>query len=80
MSMSDDSIQHVLVPKHTKLSDAEKKALLEKYNITVRELPKIPQTDSALAGMDVKQGDVVKISRDSPTAGKATFYRGVSGE
>ena len=32
---------HKLVPKHTKLSEAETKKLLEAYQITIKELPKI---------------------------------------
>jgi len=71
---------HILVPVHEKISDEEKKALFEKFNITERELPRILQTDAALAGMDVKLGDVIKITRNSPTAGVSIYYRGVSNE
>lgn len=68
---------HVLVPKHTKLSQKDKNALFKKYNITLNQLPKILSSDPAIAGMDVKEGDVIKIKRASPTAETATFYRGV---
>ncbi|MFW5865947.1 MAG: DNA-directed RNA polymerase subunit H [Nanoarchaeota archaeon] len=78
--MAEEPTRHILVPKHTKLSEEEKNALFEKYDITARELPKIPQSDPALAGMTVKQGDVIRITRKSLTAGKTTFYRGVSSE
>ncbi|MBW2997252.1 DNA-directed RNA polymerase subunit H [Candidatus Woesearchaeota archaeon] len=72
--------QHVLIPKHKKLSEKEKKDLLETYHITINELPAILKSDPALAGTDVDVGDIVKIERDSPTAGKTVFYRGVAGE
>ena len=72
--------KHSLIPKHKKLSDKEKKALLDSYNITVNELPVISKSDPALVDMDLEIGDVLKIERDSPTAGKTIFYRGVSGE
>ncbi|MFP4119214.1 MAG: DNA-directed RNA polymerase subunit H, partial [Candidatus Woesearchaeota archaeon] len=78
--MADEPTRHVLVPKHEKISDTEKKKLMERYNITVKELPKIPKSDPALVGMDVQQGDVIKIIRNSPTAGETIFYRGVSSE
>ena len=67
----------MLIPKHAKLSEKEKAELLEKYNITLKELPKILKDDPAIAHLDVKNGDVVKITRRSPTAGEAIFYRGV---
>lgn len=79
--MTEDSKHnHILVPVHEKISDEEKTALFEKFNITERELPRILQTDAALAGLDVKLGDVIKITRKSPTAGVSIYYRGVSNE
>lgn len=69
--------KHVLIPKHTKISEKEKKELFERYNITLKELPKIKKSDPAIASLNAKAGDVIKIERDSPTAGKAVFYRGV---
>ena len=68
---------HYLVPKQTKLTDTEAKKFLEKYNITVKELPKILVTDPALDNLDVQPGDIIKIDRNSETAGKTTYYRGV---
>ena len=72
--------QHILIPKHKKLSEKEKNSLLEKYQITFNELPAIMKNDPALRGMDVNIGDVIMIERDSPTAGKTVFYRGVVNE
>jgi len=69
---------HILVPVHTALNTKEKEELLEKYNCTVQELPKILVSDPALAGLKVKPGDVVKIERKSVSAGKSNFYRGVA--
>ncbi|MGM5481233.1 MAG: DNA-directed RNA polymerase subunit H [Nanobdellota archaeon] len=78
--MADEPKRHILIPKHEKISDDEKKRLFDRYNISVKELPKIPKSDPALIGMDVKEGDVIRILRDSPTAGESIFYRGVSSE
>lgn len=66
---------HNLVPKHVKLSDNEVKKLLEKYNITVKELPKILKEDPAIGELNTKPGEVIKIIRKSRTAGEATYYR-----
>lgn len=68
---------HILVPKHKKLSDKEKNKLLETYNINFKELPAIFKSDPAIGDLEVEEGDVVAIERDSPTVGRTTFYRGV---
>lgn len=79
MSASDVT-KHILVPKHTKLSQKEKENLFERYNISEAELPKINKKDSAIAHLKVKSGDVIMIERQSLTAGKTLFYRVVIGE
>jgi len=67
--------EHNLVPQHTIVSEKEKEKLLEKYNISPSNLPRILKDDSALSNLKVKDGDIIKIERDSPTAGKVEFYR-----
>ena len=66
---------HVLVPKHTKLSEKDKEEVLAKFNSTIDDFPGIGKYDAALHGLNVKQGDMVKIVRKSPTAGTTVFYR-----
>ena len=70
--------KHILTPKHSKLGEREKAQLLEKYHVTSKELPKILKTDAAIKDLDAKLGDIVKITRKSPTAGESMFYRVVS--
>ena len=53
---------HILQPKHTKLKPEEVKKLLEKYNITVSQLPYIKIDDSAIP-QGCAKGDVIKIER-----------------
>lgn len=77
MASNKEPLTHVLIPKHTKLSDKEKEDLFKTYNITIRELPKIFKDDPAIAHLDVKENDIIKIERQSSTAGTAVFYRGV---
>jgi len=69
---------HILVPEHKKLSKEEKKELLDRYNITTKELPKIIKGDAALEHLSADAGDVIRIERKSPTAGKTTYYRVVT--
>jgi len=70
-----DTRKHMLVPEHSKLNKKEIQELLEKYNISLNGLPKILLTDPAIEKLNLKVGDVIKITRDSPTAGKFTYYR-----
>ncbi|MFA6089073.1 MAG: DNA-directed RNA polymerase subunit H [Candidatus Woesearchaeota archaeon] len=69
------TINHVLVPKHTMLSDKEKETVLKQHEIVVGQLPKILTSDPAIAEMNPKIGDIVKIERPSYTMGKTVVYR-----
>jgi len=73
----NEKLLHRLIPEHIKLSEKEKEALLAKYHVTLRELPKISDKDPAINHLDVQEGDIIKIIRKSPTAGESVFYRGV---
>lgn len=75
-----DVSKHMLVPVHKKLTQKEKKELLEKEGLHFTNLPKISITDPAISSMKVKEGDVIKIERNSPTAGYSVYYRGVTSE
>ena len=74
-SEKTDIKNHVLVPKHEKCSESEKKQLLQQYKADIKDLPKINIQDAALYNIDVKPGDIIKITRRSPTAGESIFYR-----
>ncbi|MBI2112156.1 DNA-directed RNA polymerase subunit H [Candidatus Woesearchaeota archaeon] len=78
--MSSEANKHILVPKHSKLSDKEKEAVLDSYKITFKELPKILPTDQAVIKLNAKPGDVIKIERASRTAGHTIYYRAVAEE
>ncbi|MBW2989919.1 DNA-directed RNA polymerase subunit H [Candidatus Woesearchaeota archaeon] len=75
---SIDPTTHILVPEHSKLNEKEKGALLKKYSITLKELPRIMKNDPAIATLGAKEGDIIKITRKSPTAGESIFYRCIS--
>ncbi len=66
---------HILVPKHEILSDEEVKEILKILGISKEQLPKIKSTDPIIKEIGAKPGDVIKITRESLTAGKSVFYR-----
>jgi DNA-directed RNA polymerase subunit H (RpoH/RPB5) len=72
-----DVTRHRLVPKHSKVTDKEIKAVFEKHSLELENLPKIKRDDAGIVHLDVKEGDVIKIERASPTAGTTIFYRRV---
>jgi len=75
--MSFNVTIHQLVCTHSKVADAEKESLLTKYDINQHDLPKIAEQDPAIKHLGVKAGDIIKIVRESKTAGKSAYYREV---
>ncbi|MFB6292089.1 MAG: DNA-directed RNA polymerase subunit H [Candidatus Nanohaloarchaea archaeon] len=73
--MAMDVTDHEAVPQHRKMDEEEVEELLERYDASKEDLPKIERTDAALKQMDVEVGDVIEITRSSPTAGETTYYR-----
>lgn len=70
-------IKHFLVPVHYLLSKEQAAELLRKYNLVLDQLPKVSASDPAILYLAPKRNDLVKIVRDSPTAGKTIYYRRV---
>tara|TARA_Y100000034_G_C6626591_1_gene273345 strand:+ start:112 stop:351 length:240 start_codon:yes stop_codon:yes gene_type:complete len=70
-----DIIKHNLVPKHVKLSDEEKQEVLKKHNLSLSQLPMILLSDAAIQNFKPEVGDIIKITRDSPTNIESVFYR-----
>jgi DNA-directed RNA polymerase subunit H len=73
-----DVTKHHLVPEHKKLSEKDTEELLKDYSITAKELPKILSSDPAIQHLDVKEGDIIKITRENPHSGNSLFYRRVT--
>ena len=72
MTFTTTKTMHSLRPKHTKLKSDEVKQLLEKFNISVSQLPKIKSTDTSLPeGCQI--GDVIKIERNFREDNKLYF-------
>ena len=66
---------HTLVPKHEIISDEEKQKLLTQYRIQPYQLPQIRASDPAAKAIGAKTGDILRITRKSPTSGEYTLYR-----
>ncbi|MCK4327780.1 MAG: DNA-directed RNA polymerase subunit H [Candidatus Diapherotrites archaeon] len=75
MLEADFILKHSLVPKHEVMSDTSVERLFKKYKLSKDQLPRIKNTDPVVDAIGAKKGQVLKISRDSITAGKAVTYR-----
>ncbi len=70
----------MLVPEHKILTEKEKEEVLAKFKISTDQLPKIRLSDPCVRAVaeksgPVKPGQVVKIIRNSETAGESVAYR-----
>ena len=63
------------MPKHVILNDKEKEEVLKQFGIGLKQLPRIPATDPVIQFLNGNPGDVVKIIRESATAGETIYYR-----
>jgi len=66
---------HEFVPKHEILTPEEREKLLAEYRVRPYQLPRINASDPAAKAIGARPGDIVRIIRKSPTAGKYVAYR-----
>jgi len=66
---------HIYQPKHEILPRKEAEEILKKYNTKPSQLPYIMISDKAIEDLDMRPGDIIKITRKSPTAGESVYYR-----
>jgi DNA-directed RNA polymerase subunit H len=66
---------HIFQPRHEILSKNEAQEVLKKYNTKPSQLPYIMLSDKGLEDLDVRPGDIIKITRKSSTTGESVYYR-----
>ena len=66
---------HTYQPKHEILSKIQAEEILKQYNTRPSQLPYIMIDDKGIEDLDVRPGDIVKITRKSATAGESVYYR-----
>ncbi|MHA2399929.1 MAG: DNA-directed RNA polymerase subunit H [Promethearchaeota archaeon] len=76
-----DVLLHKFVPQHLLLTKEESEDLLMKYKIEVTDLPQMFEKDPVAIAIGAKEGDIVKIIRDSnTTVTSVDYYRFVKKE
>lgn len=70
-----DILEHKLVPKHEIMSDSEIEEELGNADFEIDNLPKIKFDDPVIKNINAKVGDILRITRESQTAGTFITYR-----
>ncbi len=72
-----EEIKHSYIPKHVIVSTDDLEKLISEQNINPEKLPLIYIADPGIAHLEVKVGDVIKITRKNRTIGEVIYYRRV---
>jgi DNA-directed RNA polymerase subunit H (RpoH/RPB5) len=72
---SFDLFEHDLVPTHIISEQTEVDLVTSHYKINKTQLPRIYVSDPAAKVLGARAGQVIRIERDSETAGNTFYYR-----
>lgn len=72
---SFDLFGHELVPPHVIAEESEIQLVLNHYGINKTHLPRIQSRDPAARVLGARPGQVIRIERESLTAGVSFYYR-----
>ena len=75
MSREINILEHELIPVHEKVPLEEAMKLLKKLGIEPWQLPWISADDPVVKAIGAQPGDIIRITRKSPTAGAFITYR-----
>jgi len=70
-----EPILHFLVPRHEIVSQEESEAVLKELGTSLDKIPKILKEDPIVESLNAQKNDILKIYRESKTAGRIIYYR-----
>jgi len=68
-------MNHFLVPIHEIVSEENSLEVIKKFGGKKEKFPSILLSDPVIEELGAKKGDLIRITRETPTAGKAVYYR-----
>ncbi|AJF60323.1 MAG: DNA-directed RNA polymerase subunit H [Candidatus Diapherotrites archaeon] len=71
----DKLSKHLLVPKHEIVPEEKVGEVLKEYGLNPERFPRILRDDPTVTEIGAKKGDLIKITRDSITAGRSIYFR-----
>lgn len=77
--MKIDIQDHMLVPKHEIMTEEEISEEFSNVDYDFKDLPKIRADDPVVEAIGAEPGNVLRITRESQTAGVFITYRIVEG-
>ena len=77
--MKIDIQEHMLVPKHEIMTEEEISEEFSDVDYDFKDLPKIKANDPVVEAIGAEPGNVLRITRESQTAGVFVTYRIVEG-
>ncbi|MBQ9160760.1 MAG: DNA-directed RNA polymerase subunit H [Methanobrevibacter sp.] len=77
--MKIDIQDHMLVPKHEIMTEEEISEEFSDVDYDFKDLPKIRSEDPVVKAIGAEPGNVLRITRESQTAGVFITYRIVEG-
>ena len=77
--MKIDIQEHMLVPKHEIMTEEEISEEFSDVDYNFKDLPKIKANDPVVEEIGAEPGNILRITRNSETAGKFVTYRIVEG-
>ena len=72
--MKIDIQDHMLVPKHEIMTEEEISDEFSEVDYDIKDLPKIKSTDPVVKTIGAEPGNVLRITRESQTAGVFVTY------
>ncbi len=73
--MKIDIQDHMLVPKHEIMTEEEISDEFSDVDYEIKDLPKIRSNDPVVKAIGAEPGNVLRITRESQTAGAFVTYR-----
>ena len=77
--MKIDIQDHMLVPKHEIMTEEEISEEFSDVDYDFKDLPKIRANDPVVEAIGAEPGNILRITRESQTAGVFVTYRIVEG-
>ncbi len=68
-------MNHFLVPIHEIVAEEEAEKIIVKAGGKKERFPLISLSDPVIEELGAKKGDLIRIIRETPTAGKSIYYR-----